>query len=72
MCFQLFAASDTNRPFQFQKRCQYFIRVHNEPLPIAAMRISNPDCSPLGIDGWDPAQTPSGFLEIVGDDPCLG
>jgi hypothetical protein len=31
-------------PLQFQKRGQYFIRPHNEPLSVA-MRVSNPDCS---------------------------
>ena len=40
-----------NRPFQFQKRRQLFIRAHNETLSIAAMRVSNPDRSPLGING---------------------
>jgi hypothetical protein len=38
-----------NRRFEFAKRGQYFIRPHNETLSIAAMRVSNPDCSPLGI-----------------------
>jgi len=28
-----------------------FIRTHNETLSIAAMRVSNPDRSPLGING---------------------
>jgi hypothetical protein len=32
------------------------------------MRISNPDRSPLGINGRYPAQTRAAFLEIVGDD----
>jgi hypothetical protein len=32
---------------QFQKRDQLFIRVRNETLSVAAMRVSNPDCSPL-------------------------
>jgi hypothetical protein len=36
-----------NRPVHFQKRGQLFIRVHNEPLSVAAVRVSNPDCSPL-------------------------
>jgi hypothetical protein len=38
---------DTNHLFQFQKRRQHFIRTHNEPLPVAAMRVSNPDRSPV-------------------------
>jgi len=37
--------------FQFQKRGQYFIGVHNVTLPVIAMRISNPDRSPLAIHG---------------------
>ena len=41
----------SNRRFDFQKRGQLFIRVHNETLSVAAMRVSNPDCWPLGING---------------------
>ena len=32
-----------------KKRSQFFIRVHNEPLTIAALRVSNPDRSPARI-----------------------
>jgi hypothetical protein len=32
------------------------------------MRISNPDCSPVGINRWHTATTPTGFAEIVSDD----
>jgi hypothetical protein len=39
-----------NRPFHFQKSSQDFIGAHNEMLSIA-MRVSNPDCSPFGING---------------------
>jgi len=39
------------RPFQFQKRSQFFIRTHDETPPVAAMCVSNPDCSPLTING---------------------
>jgi hypothetical protein len=42
---------DTNRPFQFQKRAELFIGVHNETLSVAAMRVNNPDRSPLRIKG---------------------
>jgi hypothetical protein len=35
-----------NRRFKFQKCCQLFIRLDNETLSVAAMRISNPNCSP--------------------------
>jgi hypothetical protein len=45
-----------------------FVGVHNEALSVAAMRVCNPDCSPVGINGWDPAQAESGFAEIVSDD----
>jgi hypothetical protein len=31
------------RPLQLYKRSQLLIRVDNETLPVAAMRISNPD-----------------------------
>jgi hypothetical protein len=37
-----------NRPFQFDERCQLFIRTHNEMLSVA-MRVSNPDCSPFKV-----------------------
>jgi hypothetical protein len=39
------------RGFQFQKCSELFIRTHDEMLSVAAMRVSNPDRSPLGIDG---------------------
>jgi len=41
----------TNRRFEFNKRRQLFLSTHNEALPIAAMRVSNKDCSPVGIHG---------------------
>jgi hypothetical protein len=36
--------------FDFQKRRQQFGRVHNETLTVAATGVSNPDCSPIGIN----------------------
>jgi hypothetical protein len=36
--------------------------VHNETLSVVAMRVSNPDCSPLAIQ-----EAETGFAEIVGD-----
>jgi hypothetical protein len=54
--------------FKLDKRRQLFIGVHNETLSIAAMCVSNPDRSPLGIDGGDPARTPTGRTEVVSDD----
>jgi hypothetical protein len=44
-------AANANRRFEFQKRGQFFLRVHNETLSVAAMCVCNPDCSPVGIDG---------------------
>ena len=44
-----FAAS-ANRRFQFYKRSQLFIRLHNETLSIVAMCACNPDRSPTGIN----------------------
>jgi len=38
----------TNRRFQFKKRRQLFIRVHNETLSVA-VSVHNPDCSPFEI-----------------------
>jgi hypothetical protein len=37
--------------FEFKKRRQLFIRVHNETLSVVAMRVSNEDCSPARIHG---------------------
>jgi hypothetical protein len=39
-----------NRPFQFDKRSQYFIGADDETLSVA-MRVSDPDCSPFRING---------------------
>jgi hypothetical protein len=58
---------DTNRPFRFHKRSQFFIGVHNKTFSVAAVRIRNEDRSPVGIDSCNTAPTPSGFAEIVGD-----
>ena len=38
-----------NRAFQFQKRGQLFIRLHNETPLVAAMCVHNPDVRPLAI-----------------------
>jgi hypothetical protein len=38
-------------PIQFHKRSQLLAWVHNETSSIAAMRVNNPGCSPLRIDG---------------------
>jgi hypothetical protein len=39
-------AAIVNRRLQFKKRSQLFVGTHNETLS-AAMRVSNPDCSPV-------------------------
>jgi len=36
-------------PLRVAKRRQLFIGPHNEPLSVAAMRVNNPDCSPVRI-----------------------
>jgi len=56
-----------NREFQFQKRSQLFIRVHNEPLSVVAMCVSNPDRLPVGINRCYTAPTSTRFAEIVSD-----
>src|SRR5207247_11398182 len=47
---------DTNRPLQFQKRSQLFIGMDNKAVSVVAVRVSNPYCSPLAIQG--PKHTP--------------
>jgi hypothetical protein len=44
-------AACANRRFKFEKRGQLFIRTHDETLSIVAMCVSNPDRSPVGING---------------------
>jgi hypothetical protein len=39
-----------NRRFEFQKRGQLFIGVYNEALPVIAVRVSNEDYMPAGIN----------------------
>jgi len=48
--FLIILAASTSRPFKFNKRSQLFIRTHDETLSVAAMRVSNPDRSPVGIN----------------------
>jgi hypothetical protein len=38
------------RQFEFQKRTQLFIGVHNETLSVVAVCVHNPDGSPLRIN----------------------
>jgi hypothetical protein len=37
--------------FKFEKSRQPFIRTHNEPLTVPAMRVSDEDCAPARIHG---------------------
>jgi membrane associated rhomboid family serine protease len=46
--------------FQFHKRSQLFVATNDKPLPIIAMRVSNPDGSPVGINRGDAAPTETG------------
>jgi hypothetical protein len=39
----LWAFCRPNRRFEFDKRGQQFIRVHNETLPVVAMSVCNPE-----------------------------
>ena len=43
-------AAIANLRFEFKKRGQSFMRSHNETLSVVAMRVSNPDRSPVGIN----------------------
>jgi hypothetical protein len=60
-----------SRRFQFQKRRQLLIGVHNEALSVIAVRIRNPDCSPAEVYSCNAAPTPTGFAEIVSDDRTI-
>jgi len=60
-----------NRRFEFHKRSQLFIRVHNETLAVAAMRISYKDRSPVAIQSRNAAPTPTGFAAERQNENCL-
>jgi hypothetical protein len=40
----------SNRRFEFQKSGLLFIRTHDEPLSIGAVRVCNPDRPPPGVN----------------------
>jgi len=40
-----------NRGFEFDKRRQLFIGAHNITLAVATMRVGDPDCSAVRING---------------------
>jgi len=48
-----------NRRFQFHKRSQLFICVHNKE-PSVAVRVNNPDRSPSAVNGCDDFKTING------------
>jgi len=37
--------------FKFNKRAQFFVGMRNEALSVVAVRVNNPDRSPVGING---------------------
>jgi hypothetical protein len=43
-------ASRCESLIRVHKRDQQYIRTHNEPLSVTAMRVCNPDRSPVGIN----------------------
>jgi hypothetical protein len=45
----LILTDGANHRFEFHKRGQLFISMHNETLSVAAMRVSNSDRPPLAI-----------------------
>ncbi len=53
ICIYDFGPMDAryDRRFEFKKSRQLFIRAHNEPFSVPAMRVNNPDRSPARIDG---------------------
>jgi hypothetical protein len=60
-------SAGSNRRFEFKKRSELFIRAHNEPPSVIAVRVNNPDRSPLTINGRYAAPAPTGVAEVVSD-----
>jgi hypothetical protein len=40
-----------NLTFEFNKRAELFVGMHNKALSVVAVCVDNPDCSPAGING---------------------
>jgi len=59
----------TNRRIDFQKSSQLFIRVRNETLSIVAMRVNDPDCSPLRVNRGEVTEAPTAFLSSESKTP---
>jgi hypothetical protein len=49
---------------RLKKRSQLFIRVHNKALSVVAVRVRNPDRSPLGIHGSTQPQLQPALLRL--------
>jgi len=51
--YSAFGKRDDSRrhSFKFEKRCQLLVGPDNESFSVVAVRIRNPDCSPVGIHG---------------------
>jgi hypothetical protein len=48
-------AANANRQFHFERCRQLFIGTHNEPHPVTAMHVCNPNGSSLKIEGSKPS-----------------
>src|SRR6266550_1271644 len=57
-CLSRQPSASANHRFKFQERSPLFIGVHNEPLSIVAMRVSNKDRPPVTIYSCDTTPTP--------------
>jgi hypothetical protein len=67
-CLSRQFAASADRRFKFKKRRILFVATNDKPLPVVAMRVCNPDCSPLESIVATQPKLQSGFVEIVGDD----
>jgi len=56
--------ASANRRFEFQKRSQLFVGVHNETLSISAICIGNPDYSPVAIHSRHQPKLQSTLLRL--------
>jgi hypothetical protein len=59
---------DPELPIRVPDRSQLFVGMHNKALSVIAVCINDPDRSPFKIHNFDPAQTESGFAEILSND----
>ena len=54
----------SNHRFEFQKRSQLIIRAYDETFSVVAMRVCNPNRSPVGINCWIQPQLQPAFLTL--------